>query len=66
LDPVADGHVEGSEQELAKITRNLIDLTDGQSLPATWAVCDPAYSAATPLILRSPVDHELAILGDAN
>jgi hypothetical protein len=66
LDPVTGGHVVESEQELAKITRRLIDLMDGQSLPATWAVCDPAYSAATPLILRSSVDHELAILGDAN
>jgi hypothetical protein len=35
-------------------------------LPVTWAVSDPAYSAATPLVLRSGVRHELAILGDAN
>ena len=35
-------------------------------MPATWAVSDPAHSAATPLILKSAVDHELAILGDAN
>jgi hypothetical protein len=65
LDPVADGHVVASEQELAKLNRQLIDLMDAQSLPVTWAVCDPAYSAATPWVLRSPVNHELAILGDA-
>jgi hypothetical protein len=32
----------------------------------TWAVSDPAYSAATPLIMRSSADHEVAILGDMN
>jgi hypothetical protein len=66
LDPVADGHCFEREQELARLTQQLIDLTDAQSLPATWAVSDPAYSAATPSILRSAVNHELAILGDVN
>jgi hypothetical protein len=42
----------------------LIALADSHRLPVTWAVSDPAHSAATPLILRSAVDHELAILGD--
>jgi hypothetical protein len=66
LDPVADGHGLDRERELADLTRRLIDLADGQSLPVTWAVSDPAYSAATPAILRSAVEHELAILGDAS
>jgi hypothetical protein len=66
LDPVADGHGFEREQELARLTQRLIDLTDAQSLPVTWAVSDPAYSASTPPILRSAVQHELAILGDAN
>ena len=41
-------------------------MADLHRLPITWAVSDPAYSAATSRILRSDVDHELAILGDAN
>jgi hypothetical protein len=39
---------------------------DAERIPATWAVSDPAHSAATSLLLKSAVDHELAILGDAN
>ena len=66
LDPVADGHGFEREKELAKLTQRLIELADAQSLPVTWAVSDPAYSAAAPAILRSAVNHELAILGDAS
>jgi hypothetical protein len=66
LDPVADGHGFVHEKELARLTRHLIDLADAHSLPVTWAVSDPAYSAATPSIQRSAVNHELAILGDAS
>jgi hypothetical protein len=66
LDQVADGHCPTREKELAHLTQRLIELTDAQALPVTWAVSDPAYSAATPLILRSAVQHELAILGDEN
>jgi hypothetical protein len=65
LDPLAVmGNVE--HQSLAKLTRQLIELMESHRLPATWAVNDPAHSAATPHILRSAVDHELAILGDTN
>ena len=44
----------------------MIALAESQRLPMTWAVSDPAHSAATSLILQSAIDHELAILGDAN
>jgi hypothetical protein len=43
----------------------LIELMDTHRLPATWAVSDPAHSAATSRIVRSAIAHELAILGDA-
>jgi hypothetical protein len=66
LDPVADAHTTQQNYELADITRQLIEIMDTHRLPATWAVSDPAHSAATPHILRSEVAHELAILGDAN
>jgi hypothetical protein len=66
LDPVAGGHRLEHGQELSRLTQQLIELANALSLPITWAVSDPAYSAATPLILRSDVEHELAILGDAN
>jgi hypothetical protein len=64
LDPVADGHSLEHDAELADVTRRLVDLADANQLPLTWGVNDPAHSAATSRILRSPVDHELAILGD--
>jgi hypothetical protein len=65
LDPLAGiGNVE--HQSLAKLTRELIELMESHRLPATWAVNDPAHSAATPHILRSVLDHEMAILGDTN
>lgn len=66
LDSVATGQNLTRHQELAGVTRRLIALADSQRLPMTWAVSDPAHSAATSLILRSPIDHELAILGDTN
>ncbi|HEY3395775.1 MAG TPA: hypothetical protein VGK58_23940, partial [Lacipirellulaceae bacterium] len=58
----------GSEKhpKLAEFVRHILRLADETRLPVTWAVSDPAYSAATPLILRSAGAHELAILGDAN
>jgi hypothetical protein len=66
LDPVADGRNLESNRELAQVTRRLVETMDAVRLPATWAVSDPAHSAATPLIVRSAVPHELAILGDPN
>jgi hypothetical protein len=66
LDSVADAHSAQRHGGLANVTRQLIDTMDTHRVPATWAVSDPAHSAATPQILRSAVEHELAILGDAN
>jgi hypothetical protein len=66
LDPVADGRSLEHSKQLADITARLIDLMDKHRLPATWAVSDPAHSAATSRILRSVVPHEFAILGDAS
>src|SRR5882757_6958700 len=66
LDSAATGHKLERHQELAGVTRRLISLADSERLPVTWAVSDPAHSAATSLILQSAVEHEIAILGDAN
>ncbi len=66
LDPVADGRTFERHKELSNVTAQLIELMDANRLPATWAVSDPAHSAATSRILRSGVGHEFAILGDAN
>ena len=66
LDSTADGRSIERHQDLAEVTRNLVAIMDAHRVPATWTVSDPAHSAATPLILKSAVDHELAILGDAN
>jgi len=66
LDPIADACNLERHKELANVSEQLIGLMDSHRLPATWAVSDPAHSAATSHILRSAVAHELAILGDAN
>jgi hypothetical protein len=66
LDPLSEAGSREKHPKLADFVRHTIDLTDEHRLPATWAVSDPAHSAATPLVLRSATGHELAILGDAN
>ncbi len=62
----AAGRSAERHQELPGLTRRLIALTETERLPVTWAVSDPAHSAATSLILRSGIEHEIAILGDLN
>jgi hypothetical protein len=66
LDPVADRGSFEHQKGLASVIMRLIDLMDEYRLPTTWAVSDPAHSAATPQILRSSVAHEFAIQGDTN
>jgi len=66
LDSPAAGQKVERHQALADLTRRLVQIAESHRLPITWAVNDPAHSAATSLILQSAVDHELAILGDAN
>jgi len=52
------------QRSLETIGRQLADLLDQYHLPATWAVADPAVSAATDRILATDPAHEIAILGD--
>lgn len=52
------------EQRLESLTARLAELFDGCRIPATWAVADPAVSAATPMIQSRKLPHEFAILGD--
>jgi hypothetical protein len=66
LDPVADSRSVERQKGLASVTGKLIDLMNKHRLSTTWAVNDPAHSAATSQILRSEVPQEFAILGDAN
>jgi hypothetical protein len=66
LDPPSEGGSREKHPKLADFVRHTVELADEHQLPVTWAVSDPAYSAATPLVLRSATCHELAILGDAN
>lgn len=51
---------------LESLTRQLAELMTQHRLSATWAVSDPAVSAATETILAIPTPQEIAILGDAN
>lgn len=53
------------QRALGDVTGVLLDLTDKYQLPATWAVIDPAVSAATARVLAPQVGHEIAILGDS-
>ena len=66
LDSPSEAGRREKHPKLADFVRHMLHLADENQLPVTWAVSDPAYSAATPLILRSAGAHELAILGDAN
>ncbi|MCC7474282.1 MAG: hypothetical protein IT425_02705 [Pirellulales bacterium] len=66
LDTAAEGRSIERHQELATISRQLIATMNAERVCVTWVVNDPAHSAATPLILKSSLEHELAILGDEN
>jgi hypothetical protein len=52
------------QQSLETVGVQLADLLAKYRLPATWAVADPAVSAATERILDTDSKHEIAILGD--
>jgi hypothetical protein len=49
---------------LDDLTPELVALLDSHGIAATWAVADPARSAATDAILDSKLPHEIAVLGD--
>lgn len=66
LDSAANEQNVDRHRQLAGVAKRLIALADSLRLPVTWAVSDPAHSAATSLVIQSAVEHELAILGDAN
>src|SRR3954463_15433317 len=66
LDSAATGRQLERHQELAGVTRRLISLADAERPPITWAVSDPAPSAATSLLLQSAVEHEMALLGNVS
>lgn len=55
-----------SQWELDELTPRLLDLFGQFEVPATWAVADPAVSAARERIVAARGGHELAILGDAS
>jgi hypothetical protein len=66
LDSVETGRSIERHHGIADVAKRLIALADSHRLPVTWGVSDPAHSAATSLIMRSAIEHELAILGDEN
>lgn len=49
---------------LDAVRQELIDLFACLGIPATWAVADPLYSAATESILRAGKEQEIAVLGE--
>lgn len=51
-------------QWLDDLTPELVALLDSHGIAATWAVADPARSAATDAILSSQQPHEIAVLSD--
>jgi hypothetical protein len=58
-------HFSGPRQTaLDRIRDRLIEMCADQQIAATWAVADPARSAASDLILASGRGHEIAVLGD--
>lgn len=64
LEPLADDYSLQRHRGLARLTNELAQLFETHRLPVTWAVGDPAHSAATSTVLLSDVPHEMAILGD--
>lgn len=55
-----------SKRSLEAVTDRLLVLLAEHQMPATWAVSDPALSAARARIAAVRGGHELAILGDAS
>jgi hypothetical protein len=52
------------QQRLDHLARDLLGLFEQHAIPATWAVADPARSAASAAIRSSTGKHEIAVLGD--
>ena len=64
LDPTGQELSIERHRRLVDLTRWLVELFSSHRLPATWAAGNPAQCAATRPVTQSPVEHELAILGD--
>jgi hypothetical protein len=52
------------QRSLDRVASQLLDLLGKHRLPATWAVADPAISAATEKLVAARAGHEIAVLGD--
>ena len=53
-----------ADRQLDAARNHLVKLTQELELPATWAVADPLFSAATESILSAGVGHEIAVRGE--
>ena len=62
LDPMRPG--QDQPRSLEAMTDHLVRLLSHYQMSATWAVADPAISAATETLLAAEASHEIAILGD--
>ena len=51
-------------RSLEDVAGRLISLLTKYQIPATWAVADPAVSAATDRLVSAGAGHEIAVLGD--
>lgn len=52
------------QQRMDHLAADLLAYLDEHHVPATWAVADPAHSAASTAILGSGGNHEIAVLAD--
>ncbi len=66
IDIELDAQHSGTRDQLAldRVAGRLLEMLTRSGLPATWAVADPAESAATEK-LTAAGGHEIAVLGDA-
>lgn len=53
-----------AQRSLEELTFWLLEVLNRHAMPATWAVTDPAASAASERIMSLGAGHEIAILGD--
>jgi hypothetical protein len=52
------------QRRLDEVRSQLVRAAGEAQIPATWAVADPMYSAASESILSAGCGHEIAVLGD--
>lgn len=61
-----DQQGKGFENRLETATSELLRILENFRIGATWSVADPAISAATGAIVRSKLNHEIAVLGETS